>query len=59
MNAAERAAEAAERGDTAKAAYWDRIARIVDQAPPLTAAQKSRLRILLRTDPVPDMQTAA
>jgi len=45
-------AEAEARGDTAAAAYWQRIARVVDQAPPLTASQKDRLRILLQPAPV-------
>lgn len=28
------------------AAYWERVARIVDQAPPLTDAQRARIRVI-------------
>ncbi len=48
MYAARRAAEARGRGDEAQARYWERIASKVDQAPPLTAAQRDRLAVLLR-----------
>jgi hypothetical protein len=41
-------AEAEARGDIAAVTYWRGIAAVVDQAPPLSSAQKDRLRILLR-----------
>lgn len=53
MNARERAALAAEQGDSATAAYWTRIAEVVDKAPPLSPEQKSILSVLLRPDPTP------
>jgi len=48
-----KAREAAERGDTAKAAYWLRIKELVDAAPPLSQAQRTQLRILLTPAPAP------
>jgi hypothetical protein len=52
MAYAERQLAAAEsRGDRAAARYWRRIAAVVDQAPPLTAAQRDRLRVLMRAEP--------
>ena len=62
MYAARKAAEARERGKEARelgdevqgrrwetqAEYFERIASKVDQAPPLTAAQRDRLAVLLR-----------
>lgn len=41
-------AEAEARGDIAAVNYWRGIAAVVDQAPPLSASQKDRLRVLLR-----------
>jgi len=41
-------AAALERGDTAGAARWQRIKARVDAAPPLDAAQRDRLSVLLR-----------
>lgn len=41
-------AEALERGDDGKVRYWTRIRDLVDQAPPLTSAQRDQLRVLLR-----------
>lgn len=46
--AARQAAAARERGDEARAAYWDRIAEKVDQAPPLAGEVRDRLAVLLR-----------
>lgn len=50
MNAEERAAEAAARGDLAGERYWLGIARIVDEAPPLSPEQISKLRVLIWSD---------
>ena len=52
MSAARFAAEAAERGDGAGEAYWLAVQSAVDAAPPLSPEQVSKLRILLRPDPV-------
>lgn len=60
MYAARMAAEARARGDEAKARYWDGIQAKVDEAPPLDAATRSRLAVLLRpeqpTHPVPQQR---
>ncbi|MET7890622.1 hypothetical protein [Streptomyces mirabilis] len=58
MNAIELAAEAAERGDKAGEAYWLHVQKTVDQAPPLSPEQISRLRVLLWTEPE-DLSAAA
>ena len=50
MNAQQLAAEAAARGDMAGEAYWLNVQRVVDQAPPLSPEQVSRLRVLLWSD---------
>lgn len=50
MNALQLAAEAAARGDRAGEAYWLGVQRVVDQAPPLTPEQVSRLRVLIWSD---------
>lgn len=42
------AAEAAAAGNEDGVRYWNAIKACVDQAPPFTEEQKSRLRILLR-----------
>ena len=47
MNAEQLAADAAARGDKAGEAYWLHVARVVDQAPPLSPEQVSRLRVLI------------
>jgi hypothetical protein len=52
------AAEALERGDVADAENWMRVKADVDQAPPLTQAQKDRLRVLLRPDAAQDREAA-
>lgn len=48
MYAAQKIAEALERGDERAAAYWQRIKDLVDQAPPLSPEQRDRLRVLLQ-----------
>lgn len=48
MYAERRAAEARERGDHTEAERWERIRAKVDTAPPLTAEQRDRLRVLLQ-----------
>jgi hypothetical protein len=53
MTAAERARQALARGDEQTARRWQRIADLVDQAPPLTQAQQDRLQILLQPEPLP------
>lgn len=53
MTAAERAAVARAKGDQQSARYWQRIADLVEQAPPLTQAQQDQLRILLRPEAPP------
>lgn len=53
MNARQKAAEAAARGDTAGERYWLHVADVVDQAPPLSPEQIARLRVLLWSDPAP------
>lgn len=53
MNARVLAAEAEARGDKATEAYWRRIGDLVDQAPEFSPAQRDRLRVLLRPEPVP------
>lgn len=50
MNARQKAAEAIAQGDVAGERYWLSIADTVDQAPPLTAEQLTRLRILVAAD---------
>jgi hypothetical protein len=50
MYAERMAAEARAAGDEARGEYWDRIARVVDKAPPLSAEQRDRLAVLLRSD---------
>lgn len=53
MSWAERKAREAEAcGDTHAVAYWLHIKATVDKAPPLSEAQKAKLRILLRPAPV-------
>lgn len=42
--------EAHARGSDHEVAYWRRIQTIVDHAPPLSAAQSDRLRVLLHYD---------
>jgi len=48
MYAARKAAEARVRGDESAAKRWEGIAAVVDQAPPLTQAQRDQLAVLLR-----------
>lgn len=48
MYAERMATEARAAGDAARARYWERVARRVDEAPPLTPEQRDRLRVLLR-----------
>lgn len=59
MNAQLLAVEAEARGDKAAEAYWRRIASLVDLAPEFSPAQRDRLRVLLRPDPVPQSSEAA
>lgn len=42
------AAEAEAAGDHAGSRYWRSLKALVDQAPPLTPAQKAKLRVLMR-----------
>lgn len=51
----QQAREAEARGDHERAAYWWSLKAEVDKAPPLTAEQKSVLRILLRPAPSADI----
>lgn len=55
--AAGMAAKARERGDLVEARWWDRVKADVDQAPPLTEDQRSRLAVLLRRTPGPASRT--
>lgn len=48
MYAERKILEALERGDQAQADYWARIKAKVDEAPPLTVAQRDQLAVLLR-----------
>lgn len=58
MNAADLAAEAAARGDKASEAYWLHVQAVVDQAPPLSPEQISKLRVLIWSDPQPHATAA-
>jgi hypothetical protein len=40
------------------AGYWDRVRRIVDQAPPLDDAQRARLRVIFRQSTEPKEKAA-
>ncbi|MFJ9903947.1 hypothetical protein ACIRVK_13750 [Streptomyces sp. NPDC101152] len=53
MNAGDLAAEAAARGDKAGEAYWLHVQEVVDQAPPLSPEQISKLRVLIWSDSEP------
>jgi hypothetical protein len=53
VNAEKLAAEAAARGDKAGERYWLHVAHVVDQAPPLSPEQISRLRVLIWSDTEP------
>lgn len=53
MNAAQLAAEAAERGDRAGEAYWLHVEKVVNEAPPLSSEQVARLRVLIWSDSEP------
>ncbi|WP_169316749.1 hypothetical protein [Actinacidiphila oryziradicis] len=53
MNAEAKAAEAAARGDKTGEAYWLHVKKVVDQAPPLSNEQVSRLRVLIWSDAEP------
>lgn len=57
MDAVQLATEAATRGDKAGEAYWLHVARVVDEAPPLSPEQVARLRVLVWSDAEP--QTGA
>jgi hypothetical protein len=59
VNAAQLAADAAARGDKAQAAYWLHVQQVVDQAPPLSAEQVSKLRILIWSSDSEPRATAA
>ncbi|WP_333767727.1 hypothetical protein [Streptomyces sp. IBSBF 2435] len=50
MTAADLAEQARANGDERTARYWQRIADLVDAAPPLSRSQEDKLRILLRPD---------
>lgn len=58
MNAWEKAAEAAARGDRAGESYWLHVAKTVDQAPPLSPEQVAKLRILIWSGPEPQAAAA-
>lgn len=58
MDAAQLAAEAAARGDKAGERYWLHVAHVVDQAPPLSIEQVSRLRVLIHGDAEPHTAAA-
>jgi hypothetical protein len=53
------AAQAEARGDVEDARRWRYVGALVDAAPPLSAAKRDRLRILLhpRTPPTPRTRT--
>lgn len=53
MNARQLAADAAARGDRAGEQYWLHVQAVVDQAPPLSPEQVSRLRVLIHSDAEP------
>jgi hypothetical protein len=57
--ALDKAAAAEARGDVAEAAYWRRLSARVDLAPPLTQAQKDRLRVVLAIQAPAQKQSAA
>lgn len=57
-HAARMATAARADGNEAKARYWERIGRLVDAAPALTAPQRDQLAILLRAPaPAPPVAT--
>jgi hypothetical protein len=58
MNAEKLAAEAAARGDKAGERYWLGVARVVDEAPPLSPEQIARLRVLIWSDTEPHAAAA-
>lgn len=58
MDAAQLAAEAAARGDKAGERYWLHVAHVVDQAPPLSPEQVSRLQVLIWSDAEPHAEAA-
>lgn len=58
MNAQQMAADAAARGDKAGERYWLGIQKVVDQAPPLSSEQISRLRVLIWSDAEPNTTAA-
>lgn len=58
MDAVQLAADAAARGDKAGEAYWLHVARVVDEAPPLSPEQVSRLRVLIWSDAEPHTEAA-
>ncbi|MGW7598157.1 hypothetical protein [Streptomyces antimycoticus] len=48
-----------EQRDHRNAAYWARVRRIVDQAPPLTDEQRAQILVILHEPrPVPPAQAA-
>lgn len=58
MDAEQLAAEAAARGDKAGEAYWLHVLAIVNEAPPLSAEQAARLRVLIWSEPEPHSTAA-
>jgi hypothetical protein len=58
MDAAQLAADAAARGDKGGEAYWLHVLNVVDQAPPLSPEQVSRLRVLVWSDAEPHTEAA-
>jgi hypothetical protein len=58
MDAEKLAAEAAARGDKAGEAYWLRVQRLVNEAPPLSPEQVGRLQVLIWSEPEPHSTAA-
>lgn len=58
MNAEELAAECEARGDMAGARYWQHVQAVVEEAPPLSPEQISRLRVLIWSDVGPQAEAA-
>lgn len=58
MNAEELAAECEARGDMAGARYWQHVQAVVEEAPPLSPEQISRLRVLIWSDAEPHIEAA-
>jgi hypothetical protein len=58
VNAEQMAAECEARGDTAGARYWRHVEAVVNEAPPLSPEQVSRLQVLIWSDVEPHTEAA-